>query len=71
LLYKSTRTDGNNPKVILGDRVFTREEWFQEAEKARRERAQLPFEEKIRILVKLQRFARDWGRRPDIIVWQI
>ncbi len=61
----------SQPQILLGDRVFTREEWFQEAEKARRERAQLPFEEKIRILVELQRLARDWGGHPDIIVWQI
>lgn len=63
-------------QILLGDRVFTREEWFreewfQEVEKSRRERAQLPFEEKIRILVELQRLARDWGGRPDVIVWQI
>jgi hypothetical protein len=59
------------PKILLGGRVFTREEWFQEAENARRERAQLPFKEKIRILVELQRLARDWGGHPDIIVWPI
>ncbi|MGB9871323.1 MAG: hypothetical protein ACPLYD_06650 [Anaerolineae bacterium] len=59
------------PKILLGDRVFTREEWFREVERARQERAQLPFEEKIRILVELQRLARDWGGRPDIIVWPI
>jgi hypothetical protein len=58
-------------QILLGDRVFTREEWFQKAESARQERAQLPFEEKIRILVELQRLARDWGGRPDIIVWPI
>ena len=59
------------PKILLGDRVFTREEWFQEVERARAERARLPFEEKIRILVELQRLARDWGGRPDIIVWPL
>ncbi|MCX8068517.1 MAG: hypothetical protein N3B68_12060 [Anaerolineae bacterium] len=59
------------PRILLGGRVFTREEWFQEVEKARRERAQLPFEEKIRILVQLQRLARDWGGHPAIIVWKI
>ncbi|MCX8067710.1 MAG: hypothetical protein N3B68_07845 [Anaerolineae bacterium] len=58
-------------QIFLDDRTFTREEWFQEVEKARRERAQLPFEEKIRILVQLQRLARDWGGHPDIIVWKI
>jgi hypothetical protein len=64
-------TGGENPKILLGDRVFTREEWFQEVERARAERAQLPFEEKIRILVELQRLARDWGGRSDIIVWPL
>ncbi len=59
------------PRILLGDRTFTREEWFQEVERARKERAQLPFKEKIRILVELQRLARDWGGRPDIIVWPI
>lgn len=58
-------------RILLGERTFTWEEWFQEAERARKERAQLPFEEKIRILVELQRLARDWGGRPDIIVWPI
>lgn len=60
-----------SPKILLGDRVFTREEWFQEVERSHQERAQLPFEEKIRILVELQRLARDWGGHPEIIVWQI
>jgi len=59
------------PKILLGDRVFTREEWFQEVENARLERARLPFEEKIRILVELQRLARDWGGQPDLIVWPL
>lgn len=61
----------SQPRILIFNRVFTREEWFQEAEKARQERAQLPFEEKIRILVELQQLARDWGSHSDIIVWQI
>lgn len=58
------------PKIVIGGHVFTREDLFQQDEEARRRRARLPWEEKIRILVELQRLARHWGRR-DIVVWKI
>lgn len=58
-------------KIVIGDRVLSRGELFREEERARRERAKLPFEEKIKILVGLQRLARDWGGRKDVIVWEI
>lgn len=67
----STNQQREQVKILIGDQTFTCEEWFQEVEKARRERAQLPFEEKIRILVQLQRLARDWGGHSDIVVWEI
>ncbi len=57
-------------KIVIGERVFTREDLFREDEEARKRRAQLPFEEKIRILVELQKLARHWGRR-DVIIWKI
>ncbi len=60
----------DEPKIIIGERVFTREDLFREDEEAHKRRAQLPFEEKIRILVELQKLARDWGRR-DVIIWKI
>lgn len=57
-------------KMAIGEKIFTREELFRQQEEARRERARLPFEEKIRILVELQRRARQWGQH-DVIVWRI
>lgn len=58
-------------KIVIGNRVLRRQDMFQEEEAARRERAQLPFEEKIKILVRLQELARNWGRKKDVIVWKI
>jgi len=50
---------------------FDRQDLLQEKERARRERAKLPFEEKVKILVNLQRLAHHWGRRKEIIIWKI
>ncbi len=58
-------------KILIGGRIFRREDLFQAEGEARKERARLPLEEKIRILVSLQQLARDWGRKGDIIVWKI
>ena len=58
-------------KIIIGDRVLGRKDLFQEEEEARRERAKLPFEEKIKILVHLQKLAYGWGRKKDVIIWKI
>ena len=58
-------------KIIIGDRVLRRQDLFQQEEVARRERAKLPFEEKIKVLVRLQRLAHSWGRRKDVIIWEI
>jgi len=58
-------------RILIGDRVLSRQDLFQEKERARRERAKLPFEEKVKILVSLQRLAYHWGRRKDIIIWKI
>ncbi|MBM4465829.1 MAG: hypothetical protein FJ014_09800 [Chloroflexi bacterium] len=58
-------------KIVIGDRVLRREDLFQGEERARRERAKLPFEEKIEILVHLQRLAYGWGRKRDVIIWEI
>jgi hypothetical protein len=46
-------------KILIGNRVVTREEWFKEKERARKEKVPLPFSEKIRILIKLQELARN------------
>ena len=58
-------------KIVIGDRVLKREDLFQEEERARRERAKFPFEEKIKILVHLQELACNWGRKKDVIIWEI
>ncbi len=60
----------NEQKIIIDGVVFTRDELFKEKEKFRRERAKLPFEEKIKILVELQKIAKTWGNK-DVIVWKI
>ena len=63
-------------KIVIGERVLTREELFREEEEFRKGRARFPFEEKIRILVDLPRLAFSWGcrilskafpRRPKLI----
>lgn len=58
-------------RLVIGDRIFRREDLFQAEEDARKERARLPLEEKVRILISLQKLARDWGRKEDIIVWEL
>ncbi len=58
-------------RIVVDERVWTREEWFQEEAAFRKARARLPFEVKIRMLVELQKLARAFGRKPEILVWEI
>jgi|YNPNPStandDraft_1061719.scaffolds.fasta_scaffold40696_4 hypothetical protein len=58
-------------KIVIGDMVLRRQDLFEGEEMARRERAKLPFEEKIKILVHLQKLAYSWGRKKDVIIWEI
>jgi hypothetical protein len=58
-------------KIVIGDRIVTRQDLFREEETARIERAGVSFEEKIRILVDLQKLARNWGRKRDVIIWEL
>ncbi len=60
-----------DPKIVVGERVWTREEWFQEEAAFRKERARLPFEVKVRMLVELQKLARTFGRKTGMLVWEI
>ncbi|MCS7311824.1 MAG: hypothetical protein NZ742_02760 [Acidobacteria bacterium] len=55
----------------MGERVWIRSARYREGEAARKERSKLPFKEKIRRLVELQKLAVPWVRRKDIIVWKI
>jgi len=43
--------------VIAKNRIITRKELFERKEKFHKEQAKLPFEEKIKTLVKLQEIA--------------
>ncbi|MFZ8804663.1 MAG: hypothetical protein ACO2PO_17005 [Candidatus Calescibacterium sp.] len=52
-------------------KVVTLEELFEGKKKARKELAKLPFEEKIKILVELQKIAYSWGNKKDVIIWKI
>lgn len=61
----------DEPKIVIGNKVFRRQELFQAEEAARRERAKFSFEEKIKILVELQRLAHSWGGKKDVIIWEI
>ena len=58
-------------KIVILDEIFTKQQLFEEEQSRRREQARFSFEDKIRILVNLQRLARRWGRREEIIVWEI
>lgn len=45
-------------KIIMkGNRIITRRDLFEKKEEFHREQAKLPFEEKIKILVQLQKIA--------------
>ncbi len=58
-----------NQKIVIGDKIMTRRELFEEKEKFRRARANMPFEEKIKALINLQKIACKWGGRSDVIIW--
>ncbi len=59
-------------KIKISDqRVVTLEGLYEEYEKTHRSQASLPFEEKIRALVELQKIAASWGNRRDVVVWRI
>ena len=44
--------------VTKGNRIITRKELFERKERFHKEQAKLPFEEKIRILIRLQGIAQ-------------
>ncbi|MFN4226876.1 MAG: hypothetical protein ACK4F0_01875 [Candidatus Ratteibacteria bacterium] len=59
-------------KIKINDnKIITLKEFFQQEERARKEQSKLPFEEKIKILVSLQKIASKWGGKKDVIVWKI
>lgn len=58
-------------KIVIGEnRTITREKLFEDKAIFHKEQARLPFEEKIKILVKLQEMAiRIKG--SDKVIWKI
>ena len=60
-----------NRKILVKGKVLSMKEFFQEAEKSGRRFSKMKFEEKIRVLVELQKFAKKWNKRKDIIVWRL
>lgn len=51
-------THKNNSKIMMSrKRMITRQELFEKKKEFHRKQARLPFEEKIRILIRLQRIA--------------
>lgn len=61
----------NEQKIVIDDRILTKDELFKEEEDFRKERAKLPFEEKIKALVELQKLAYSWGKKKDLIIWKL
>jgi len=57
--------------ITRGNRLITLAELFEGKEETRKEIANLQFEEKIKILVSLQRIAYSWGGKKDVIVWRL
>lgn len=55
--------------VTKGNEIISLKELYERKKIARQEMAKLPFEEKIRMLIDLQRLAYSWGKKKDVIVW--
>lgn len=63
----------NQPEIrvrINDNRVVTIAELYREYDRTHRAQAGLPFEDKIRALVNMQKLAVSWGQRRDVIVWK-
>lgn len=64
----------NNQKYLVRDgKIVTREYFFKKKEEFHKQQAKLPIEEKIRILVELQKIASNipGPHRKNSIVWDI
>jgi len=60
-------------KIIINkNKIITREELFERKQQFHNEQAKLPFEDKIRILVKMQEITKNIkGDSEKIFVWKI
>lgn len=57
--------------ISKGRRRITLKQLFAGKQRARKEMANLPFEEKIKILASLQKLACSWGRKKDVMIWSV
>ncbi len=55
--------------ITHNNKVITLQEFFEADQETRMIQAKLPFEEKIRILISLQKLAITWGGKKDVILW--
>jgi len=63
--------DIEETKIVIGEnKIITRGKLFKDKANFHREQARLPFEEKIRILIKLQEIANR-VKGSDRIIWEI
>lgn len=53
------------------NKVITLKELFEGKEESRKQMANLPFSEKIEILISLQELAYTWGGKKDVIIWSL
>ncbi|MCD6429442.1 hypothetical protein J7L09_01975 [bacterium] len=60
---------GDEERFIIGKRILRRSDFFKE-ETRKKQAATFSFEEKIKILVDLQKLAYKWGRK-NVIIWKI
>ena len=59
-------------RIAIGkQRVVTLPELYAEYDRTHKIQAELSFEDKIKVMVDLQKMAFSWGKRRDVIVWRI
>jgi len=64
--------DEENIKILTKDnKIITLRELFDGKQKTHALQASLTFEEKIKILVELQKIAYSWGNKKNVIVWKL
>ncbi len=56
--------------IKIGKKMFTQKDLYQKEGNFRKERANFPFEKKIKILIDLQKLAVKW-RKKKVIIWRI
>lgn len=63
--------DKDEIKVVMsGNKIISRKKLFEEKENYHKQQARLPFEEKIKILIELQKIASR-VKRSNSIVWKV